>query len=528
MSDTFHRISAIIRTDILFRFRRTAALVTLLLVAAGVYLIVPDIKGGTTLMQINGHRVLYSSATVALGTGMFCSLFLSLVGFYVVSNSFRRDITSRVAFILAATRVTNTEYIAGKFCGNVIYLASIMLACMLSAMVMFLIRGEGALQPEVFLSTYLWFTIPPMAFCSAAALAFESVPGLSGRFGDVVFFIVWVIALGVTAPSSETNPHGAFLNALDFVGILPVLAQLNEQFHTHVWSIGSTSFDASLQPILFSGISWGSGAIVSRLLALIFPATLLVVARLAFHRFNPTRIKRFSSHARRSILARINARLKPVTRFLQPLLLRAQKGQGKATFFEAIRVDVFMTLVLSPLTIVALIVFAILSLSLGVTSIQQGVLPVIIVTLVIVLSDTVPRDTSSRMMSLLFTAPHLKTHYVWWKFAAALLLTFGFTLIPLVRLLLSGLAAAASLFVGSCFVAAGGVSLGVLSRSRKPFIAAFLLLLYISLNAASSPVLDFAGFHNSASGAVQLGYAVLTLGLILVAHVRHQALIRRQ
>jgi hypothetical protein len=68
----------------------------------------------------------------------------------------------------------------------------------------------------------------------------------------------------------------------------------------------------------------------------------------------------------------------------------------------------------------------------------------------------------------------------------------------------------------------------VVSHSRKPFIAAFLLLLYISLNAASAPVLDFAGFHNSTSGAVQPGYAVLTLGLLLVAHARHQALIRRQ
>lgn len=265
-----------------------------------------------------------------------------------------------------------------------------------------------------------------------------------------------------------------------------------------------------------------------RLLALIVPAAVLVVARLAFHRFNPTRIKSFSIHARRSVLARINAVLKPATHFLQPLLFGAQKEQSRTTFLDAVRVDVLMTLVLSPLTIVAIIVFAVLSLSLGVTSIQQGVLPAIIVTLVIVLADIVPRDTSSRMMSLLFTAPHLKTHYVWWKFAATLSLTLAFTLIPLVRLLLSGLPAATSLFIGSCFIAASAVGLGVLSRSQKPFIATFLLLLYISLNAASSPALDFAGFHNSASGAVQLGYAALTLGLILVAHVRHQALIRRQ
>ncbi|MGA9363923.1 MAG: hypothetical protein WBW16_06090 [Bacteroidota bacterium] len=204
------------------------------------------------------------------------------------------------------------------------------------------------------------------------------------------------------------------------------------------------------------------------------------------------------------------------------------KGRGGTTLLEAVRADVFMTLVLSPLTIVAIIVFAILSLVVGVTSIQQGVLPAIFVTLVIVLADIVPRDMSSRMMSLLFTAPHLKAHYVWWKFAETLLLTFSLTLIPLVRLLSAEPSAAMSLLVGSCFLAAGAVGLGVLSQSQKPFIAAFLFLLYISLNAADVPMLDFAGFHSRASLGVQMGYAALTLALVAVAQARHHAIIKRQ
>ncbi|MGA9363922.1 MAG: hypothetical protein WBW16_06085 [Bacteroidota bacterium] len=275
MSDALHRISAIIRTDILFRFRRTAALVTLLFVAAGVYFIVPDVRSGWALMVIEGHRVLYNSATVALGTGMFCAIFLSLIGFYVVSNSFRRDITSRVAFILAATRVTNTEYIVGKFCGNLLYLTSIMFACMLSAMVMFLIRGEGPLQPVVFLATYLWLAIPPIVFCSAAALAFESLPVLSGRFGDALFFIVWATFLGMSASFYESKAGGGFLSALDIAGNLPVLEQLREHFHTQSMSIGWISFDASRQPVLFSGLAWNPEMIGLRLMALIIPAALL-------------------------------------------------------------------------------------------------------------------------------------------------------------------------------------------------------------------------------------------------------------
>src|SRR5882762_8540455 len=153
---SFERIAAIVRTDLHFRFRRTTALVTLLVVAAAVYLIVPDLGSGRTLMQIEGRRVLYNSAAVALGTGMFCSLFLSLAGYYLVSNSFRRDILARTGFIIAATPVSSTGYILGKFIGSGIYLTAIMLACMTSAMVMFFIRGEGRLEPFTFLFTYGW------------------------------------------------------------------------------------------------------------------------------------------------------------------------------------------------------------------------------------------------------------------------------------------------------------------------------------------------------------------------------------
>ena len=67
MSESFKRIACIVRTDIRFRFRRMAALVTVLIVAAGVYFVVPDISTGRTLIQTGNGRVLYTSAAVALG-----------------------------------------------------------------------------------------------------------------------------------------------------------------------------------------------------------------------------------------------------------------------------------------------------------------------------------------------------------------------------------------------------------------------------------------------------------------------------
>lgn len=174
MAESFVRISAIARAEIRFRFRRTTSLVAWLVVAALVYIIIPNPKTGWALMRISGMRVWYNSAAVALGTGVFCSLILSFAGYYLVSNSLRRDIISRTGTIIAATPMTNLECLGGKFIGNLTYLSSIPLACMVSAMLMFLLRGESSVEPLVFLSTYVWLIGPVVVFCSAIALAFES------------------------------------------------------------------------------------------------------------------------------------------------------------------------------------------------------------------------------------------------------------------------------------------------------------------------------------------------------------------
>ncbi|MBI1804649.1 MAG: hypothetical protein HY033_10415 [Ignavibacteriae bacterium] len=524
MTELFRRIAAIIRTDILFRFRRTAAVVTLLLVAAAVYFIVPDVSTGRTLIQIDGRRVLYNSAAVALSTAMFCALFLSLIGYYLVSNSFRRDIVSRMGFIIAAAPISNTEYVVGKFFGNMLYLLAVMLACMLSAMVMFLIRGEGSLQPLVFLGIYSTLVIPSILFSSATALAFEALPVLSGRVGDVLYFFVWAAMLGLPASLVETASGPEWLRALDIIGFIPTIELLQKQFHTTTMSIGASSFNAVRPPILFPGVDWSWSLIGQRASTLVLPAIGLIGARTWFHRFNPTRIKSSFHHAKRNLLSRINVALKPVARFSQRFEFI---GRKRTSLANAVWADAVATLALSPATTIAIVVFAILSLFIDASALLGGVIPAIVVALVIALADIATRDQSASMLNLLFTAPKLKAQYVIWKFMSALVVTLCFTLIPIVRLVFDNPSVALSLLVGSCFVAGGAIGLGVLARSQKLFIALYLMLLYIALNAPNVSSFDFAGFSARATTGVHAGYTLLTILLVLGAHIRYSVLVRR-
>jgi len=525
----FQRIVTIALTDLRFRFRTTTALVTLLIVAALVYLVIPDYHSGSTLMQVNKARVYYNSATVAVGTAIILSPLLTLFGFYLISNTFRRDILTRTAYLIAATPVSNTEYLLGKYIGNVLYLTAVTLTCMVSAMVMFLIRGETALEPLVFLSTYGWLLLPSILFCSAVALTFESVRFLSGRLGDVLYFFVWGAMLSIPAIYLSQQGGGKIVSSVplwlapfDIIGFGSVLGQMSEQFRTNSMSIGFAPYDQTLPPILFRGLTWNFQAFTAWITTLLLPVVLLSIGIISFHRYNPTRIKGTIRSSRRNIFSWVNNLLKPVTKVLQLFVV---SKSATPTLLGTIRADVLATLTISPVSVVTIAVFGFLSVALPVEAIRSGLLPVIIVALIITLADITTRDTSSGMMPLLFTAPWVKQHYVLWKFFSALVLTLCFTLIPMIRLATSSPSAFLSLLVGSCLMTAGAIGFGILAKTSKVYIAVFLMLLYIALNAPDEAIFDFAGFTGSATPIGLAGYILITGLILITAQIRYRILV---
>lgn len=525
-------IATIAATDFRFRFRRTTALVTLLVIAALVYLIVPDLRTGNALMQIGGSRVLYNSAAVALATAAMCGILLSLFGYYMVSNAFRRDILARTGYIIAATPVRNIEYIIGKFFGSAVYLSTLMLACMGSSMVMFLLRGETPLAPLVFLATYCWLVLPGIFFSAALALIFESVTLLSGRFGDILYFFLWSALVSVPAifmASQITNNTAPvipyWVNAIDVAGFEVMMQQIWAKFHVVSFQIGQAPFDPTRAPVLFPGFDWGPGIVASRCLTLILPAGLLLAAGAVFHRFNPARIKAMSRQSRRNPVTYINNRLKPLTRRFQSFGL---PEAGKPSLVSAVRADLYATLTASPLTLIALIVLAPISLFLEPADLRGTLLPIITAILILAPADIATRDHSAGMAALLYTAPRIKKDYVFWKFCSALLLTLGFTLIPIFRLMVNYPGSGVSLVIGSLLMAAGAAGFGVLSRTPKAHVAVFLMLLYISLNARDAAGFDFAGFNGRATAVVQVGYFLLACIILFSAYIRHASTLRRE
>ncbi|HSE41982.1 MAG TPA: hypothetical protein VLH08_14555, partial [Acidobacteriota bacterium] len=174
MNERIQRIVAIVKADFLLRFRKASTAVIFLILCVAAYLWIPAPSSGKALIQFNEQRALYNSSALAIGTSTIFTLLMGLFGYYLVSNSIKKDIQTRTGFILASTTMKNGEYLIGKFAGNVVFLLALSVGFLLSSMIMQLIRGEAPLEPHIFLLYYGAMIPPLIIFVSTVAVVFES------------------------------------------------------------------------------------------------------------------------------------------------------------------------------------------------------------------------------------------------------------------------------------------------------------------------------------------------------------------
>jgi hypothetical protein len=517
VSESLHRIGAIISADVRIRFRRLSTLVIFLLLSAVAYAWVPDPSTGRALMQINGRRALYNSAAVGMATAALACIFVGMVGFYVTSNAIGRDARSRCGFVIASTNVSSLEYLFGKFAGNVVFLATFTLGFMGSSMAMLLVRGEAPLQPLLFAKQYALIIPPTIVIVSALALLFESVPFLSGRFGEVAYFFVWVALCGVAAHALEQNGASPLFGAMDVSGLGYLIATTKKHLHTTQMSIGASNFDASKSVFVFEGLTLDQEWVLPRILSFLMPLPLILLAWAFFHRFDPVRVK--TKTAKQSgWLARINMLFKPLTR---ASMLLVANGSG-ASLLRSALADAILTVTATPVLALVVIGTSIAALAAPL----QASMPIVVAAMGIAIADVACREARSGATALAFAAPLLKPRFVAFKLLSALFVLAPFTAAPIVRMLGNPKMLIAFL-CGTLFLAAAATLLGIISGNAKTFIVLFLTFWYAVVNdKGANPGFDFAGFNGSATPAVIGAYFLAALAILAAAQTVHVARLR--
>ena len=498
------RIFTIAATDVRMRVARASTAVVLVALCIFAYVIVPDLSTGRSLMQVNGHRAIYNSATIALATSSLCAIMLGLAGFYLISNTVRRDIETRTGYVIASTRVRSAEYLAGKLLGSAAFLALVVLVYVLNVMAMQLLRGEAPVEPLTYLAMFLAVLTPVIIVVSAIALMFECVGPLSGRVGDVLYFFLWTFLISVPAVSAVSGASGAGAQydvfAMSFI-LNAAKDQATTDFHAHPEiSIGSNRFDPTKAPWKFNGVTWSAPVVMARLTSALLALPAMLIAWLAFARFDPARIKGAAGGSHASVRGRMSAPLRRVLWLLRPA---AWGGPGlvRATLGE-----IALTLMLHPAVFVAMIAAAVASVLVPAESLRSALIPIVFVALVATLAEIPTRDRVAQVDGIRNGIAGVRASSVYAKLLAALGIALAFLVVPILRAVVSSPADALSLLIGGWLFAAAGVGLGMLARTPKLFAGVALLFLYIVMSSAHAPEFDFAGWNGAADNRTRAAY----------------------
>ena len=522
----------------------------LLILGASVYagyLFMPPIGASYTAFVIHGHRGFYNSPWVGLVFGVVVSLLLTLIGFYLVKGSIKRDYETRVGQIIATTPIRGSVYVFGKWLSNLAVFGLILAVLTVVAGIMQIVRGENTNFELWSLIAPIWLMgVPTLAAVAAMAVLFESIFFLRGGLGNVVYFFVWFGMLMILAGMmfiyvEDITPRN------DFAGVSRAIVDIRRQMAVEGLDIHQGSTDLFVPTrgrevlrITWGGIDWTVKMLFERMLWLSIAAILALAASIPFDRFDPAcrrvrhrekKRERFYTGTWRklvsfaslpipgkcnpSVLHRSNISPPSMAldrhhlrqRFLP--LLRAElilMAKSQRWWWHGVALGLLIAIFLSPLEVA-----------------HQYLFPLAWLWPVLLWSSMGSREERYQTYPITFSVAHpirYQLPAVWLAGVFVACLTGGTIA---VQLLLAGQYAAwFSWLVGALFIPTLALALGSWTRSHRWFEIVYVLLWYIGPIKRVS-VFDYMGVTSKAiTSSVSLYYLAITILLLLLAVIGRQ------
>ena len=522
------------RADFLERIRRPSFLAILAITMYLTYLFVPPAEADYLTVSLGGVRGIYNSPWVGTMFGVAISVVVSLFAFYLVKNAVDRDRQTNVGQILASTPIRKSAYTLGKWLSNLALLTSLVAIMMIMALVMQLVRGEAGEIRIWALAAPIWLMgLPVMGIIAGIAVLFETIPFLSGGFGNVVYFFGWTFFLAFSLTSNFSENSTIVEPGNDLFGLTQPISDMQDQYaainpdYSGDFSIGRSDSVGSFEFFVWEGITWGPPIVAQRLLWLASGALIALLAAVPFDRFDPAR----GSGAGRSEpgrLVRMGQRLlnvggsifgvvgKVVGVPLRPLARAVSSSRFGATLLAelklALRGNSWWWYALVGL-------FVLLGLFSSLENALPNILPFAWLVPVLVWSGLGVREGRYATQRLVFSAPYPLRRQLpatWLAGVIVALVTGGGVGL---RLLLSGeWAHLLAFFVAAGFIPALALALGIWSGTSRAFEIVYLLWWYAIVNGAAE--IDFMGTTERAlQGGRPLIFLGITLGLLLLAVV---------
>lgn len=506
MNDTPRRIGAIVRADVLSRYRRPSTLVTFVAYGFMVHLVFP-------VMVIGGRPLASDPFTIGVGTAMLAAVLVGTFGYAVVSNAIGADVTSRCGVVLASTPMRNVEYFAGRLLGNLVFLVSFTAGVMISVAVVAMMRTSEPAVLSVFIRQYGIVVTPVIVFVACVALVFEAAPRLTGRAGDVLYLVVWIAAVGTAAVALSADAIPGVSRYVDYSGLILAFEQIRAA--QPLGQLDARPASPVTLPLLTLSSDW----VLPRAAAVAAPLLLLAWPVARFHRFDPSRLAATAAPPHARVWSRASAALRQLTAPIVPSV----PTWLSSSLAGAALADARMTLRSSPVLLLVAYVLAAAAALVPLPRVRALLLPIGFAASGVAIAEMSCRERRRGTTALVFLAPGLKARFVWWKWLGALAVMLPFVGVAIARLAVQQPAAALAAAVGLVLVTAAATTFGVLTSTPKAFVALFLTYLYIVIGTAGSvPALDVAGFYSAQPTAASLVYVLASLVMIVTSDIVHR------
>ncbi len=497
-------LKALIQNEVRLRMRRTSTLVALLAVMAISWTMIVDPAGGSALIVVDSARVLYTSSALAVGSASLGSLMFGLGAFYLVRGRISEDIRSGAGSVIGATPVGTVTFLFGRWAGSVAYLAALLLGFMVTMMFLHVVRGDGPIEPLVYLQVYAFMLLPLIMFTASCATLFDSWAPLMGKGGDFLFFILWAAQLGVVLPAVD-GANGAIplVQLFDFNGLGVSMLITTDVFNSTNVAMGGGDFKAALAPVTMTNDLLSMKLLVLRAGTALLALLPLLMAFPLFHRFSPDKVKLSSSGKRRAPLAVLNQWFKPLSRLASPLFGVAARVPGMP---GQVLGDMALTFAAAPVAMLALGGFTLAG-AVAPADVLPGVLLAGALFWGVLVSDLSTRDFSASTEDMTGAVQGGVTRRYLRQFAATLALGWLFTAAVALRWAVDQPGRAAAVVIGVASLSALATFFGRCSRTARLFMGLFLFWVYVAVNGVKLAKLDIIGSAGAADAGSMLMWA---------------------
>ncbi len=510
-------LKVLVQTELRLRLRRVSTLVALAAFVAITWGMIPDPRQGMTLMSVNGARVFYSSNAMAFGSATFASVLIGLGSFYLVRGRVGEDLRSGIASVIAATAISDRMFLAARWLGGVLYMLGLVVALMGTTMVLHALRGEGPIQPMAYLQNYGILLLPMVFFGVSAALLFDSVPFLMGKAGDVLYFIIWMLQLGmVAATQASLTAYFPALFVLDVSGVGIAIMQMQHVLGSTAITVGVSKFNTALPIVTLPATLWSAQIMLMRIGCALIATAPMFPAMRYFHRYSPDRVKFDHARARRSPLAWLNSILRPLAQLVRPMFRLAASVPGQ---LGQVLAEFILTLISAPAAIAALIIALPVALW-----VAPNTLPAVMLVNVafwgILISGLSTRDFDANLVAMTAAVSGGSTGRYLRQYFATALLGVMFVGVGALRWVEHAPLRAAAIIFGVLSISSVASLLGRTSGTARTFLALFLFGLYIITNARDVALMDWFGSNGAASSATLILQIAVT-ALLLMAGITY-------